>query len=117
MRGSPEPYRLTFRLPAKIGFAVAPGRHQPCLHGCVLIVDKLGLVAIEGPSRQRCFDQAERWLLPLAKDLPPTSIAATLRTPPQFQPGGSDAWTIIVGARIAFSPTPLEPYIPHAQPA
>lgn len=105
-------WRLTFLLPPALGLLVAPGRHSPCLHGCVLAIDRAGVVAIEGPSRDRVFDQATRFLKVNSKSLPPYSAAATLWCP---EPRGRDGWSIIVGAEIAFSPTAMAPTIMPVQ--
>lgn len=130
-------YRLDFTLPPVIGL-VAPGRHHPCLHGCVLTVAPDGRVRVEGLSRERVFDQARRFLriaarghLPGRQGRPkaasPLSLIAVLTTPRQPHrgvPGGQDGWTIILGAEVAFAPTTLPPDIgvpelgaPESQPA
>lgn len=108
MRRDPGIYKLTFLLPPAIGLLAQPGRHQPCLHGCILAIGAAGVVTIEGPSRERVFDQATRFLRVHSKDRPPYSVAATLYCP---EPRGRDGWSIIVGAEIAFSPTSLPPHI------
>lgn len=101
------PYRLSFLLP---GGATAPsGFHQPSPEGCALSVS-WPLVLITGPSRKAVFDHASRLLRITCRHLPPTSIAATLVTP--ARPPGQDAWSIIVGADVAFSPTSLDPEFP-----
>lgn len=109
---TPTAFRLTFLLPPVLGLLVAPGRHQPCLHGCLLEIDRAGLVAIEGPSRERVFEQATRFLRVNGKGRPPYSVTATLSSP---HPSGRDGWSIIVGAEIAFSPTALPPEIMPAE--
>lgn len=96
--------RLTFLLPPALGL-VPPGRHQPCVHGCVLKIAPGGLVSIEGPSREQVFEQTRRFLRLQAKGRPPMTIAATLYTPVEIVRGGPDPWTIIVNAEIAFAPT------------
>lgn len=102
-------YRLVFSLPPLI--VVAPGRHQPCLHGCVLHVRQAGLVEIEGLSREAVFEQANRFLRVHLKNWPAVSIAATLSTPASDRFGRSfprrDGWQIICGATIAFAPTSM----------
>lgn len=115
MRDFPDTYRLTFMLPASLVLLVQPGRHCPCLFGCVLMVDRSGLVSIVGPSRQQVFDQAGRFLRVHCKGRPALTIAATLQTPAAYVPGGRDGWSIIIGAQIAFSPTSIEPHIPAAE--
>jgi hypothetical protein len=100
-----EIYRLSFLLPATM---MAPiGRHQPCQAGCVLHVERGGLVKIDGPSRDRVFEQARRFFRIHSKGLPPMSVAATLETP-AVRPR-RDSWSIIIGADIAFSPTAMPP--------
>ena len=110
---TPSVFRLTFLLPVELGLVVAPGRHCPCLHGCVLIIERSGLVAIEGPSRERVFAQADRFLRVNSKGRPAYSVCATLESPAFADGGrgGRDGWSIIVGAEIAFSPTALRPEI------
>jgi hypothetical protein len=99
-------------LPAALYLRAEPGRHSPCLHGCVLTVESRGVVAIEGPSRDRIFDQAARFLRVVTKGAAAQSIAAVLQTPALGRsPGGRDGWSIITGARVAFSPTSLPPHI------
>jgi hypothetical protein len=110
----PATHKLSFLLPAAISLLVQPGRHQPCLHGCVLTIHRSGLVVIEGPSRERLFEQADRFLRVICKGRPALAIAATLITPPSLPGayrGGRDGWSIIVGAEIAFSPTALAPVL------
>lgn len=98
-------YRLTFLLPDRLAFAVPVGRHQPCLAGCVLDVDRAGLVSIFGLSREQIFAQCRRFMRLVARGHGPLSIAAVLTSP---LPPGRDAWQIIVGADVAFAPTGLE---------
>jgi hypothetical protein len=102
----PGSYRLVFLLPSRLLLMVQPGRHQPCLHGCVLTIDRRGLVTVTGSSRERVFDQAARFLKLICKGHGALSLAATLT-----QPGGRDGWSIIVGADVAFSPTSIEPHV------
>lgn len=115
MRRDPGIYKLTFLLPPAIGLMVQPGRHQPCLAGCVLVIGPCGHVAIEGPSRERVFDQATRFLKVNSKGRPAYSVAATLESPLPCR--GRDGWSIIVGAEIAFSPTSMPPTIMQEQRA
>jgi hypothetical protein len=113
MRASPGTYRFTFTLPRELVPAIPRGRHQPCLEGCVLTITGKFLVAIEGPSRERVFDQARRFLRIVCKDGPAVSLPATLETPlrDRFQRPipGRDSWSIIINAQIAFSPGSLPP--------
>jgi hypothetical protein len=106
---TPCVFRLTFLLPPALGLLVAPGRQQPCLHGCVLTVEVLGHVTIEGPSKEAVFAQCRRFLAANSKGLPAYARAATLESPEPWR--GRDGWSIIVGAEVAFSPTALGPEI------
>jgi hypothetical protein len=102
--------RLTFLLPDIMVLRAQPGRHCPCLHGCVLVVDRRGLVTIEGPSREQVFDQARRFLRTIIKGLPPTSIAAVLTTL-RMGPNAKDTLHIVTGAEITFAFTSVEPAV------
>jgi hypothetical protein len=103
----PGPYRLTFLLPSRLLLMVQSGRHQPCLHGCVLLVGRGGLVTVEGPSKEKVFKQVGLFLKMVCKGHGAVSLAARV-----ISPGGCDGWSIIVGAKVAFSPTCLDPHIP-----
>lgn len=106
-------HRLIFMLPPSLALLAPKGRHQPCIHGVVLRVERGGLVRLEGGSRQALFDQAARFLRRLAKTRPPLSIAATLWTPHETgHPGGRDGWTITINAEVSFAPTALGVDIP-----
>lgn len=100
-------YRLSFLLPD--GASAPAGFHQPSPEGCALQVT-WPLVLIIGPSRGAVFDHASRLLRVTCRHLPPTAVAANLVT--GARPAGQDAWTIIVGADVAFSPTGLDPEFP-----
>lgn len=104
-------YRLTFNLPASLLLRVPHGRHQPCVHGCVLRVDPGGFVAIDGAFRDNVLEQALRFMRVNCRGVPPFSVPATLRTPPQqpYGRGGVDTWQIIVGADVAIVPSPHTP--------
>ena len=108
----PGLYRLTFLLPSRLLLMAQPGRHQPCLHGCVLTVERGGLVTVTGLSKEKVFDQAGRFLKIICKGHGAVSLAATLT-----QPAGRDGWSIIVGAKVAFSATSIEPHIPEGDAA
>ena len=54
--------RLSLILPEALFLSVPPGRHLPCLAGCVLTVHRLGLVAIEAPDEMLARAQLERFL-------------------------------------------------------
>jgi len=103
--------RLTFTLPRRLAFSVPAGRHQPCIAGCILKVDRDGQVVITGLSREQTFEQARRFLRIVAKGHGPLSIVAVLTTPARltYERGGRDGWSIIVGAEIAFTPTTIPP--------
>lgn len=111
MRASSGVYRLTFMLPASLQLRVALGRHSPCLHGCVVSVEPVGLVSIEGPSRERVFDQATRFFRIHAKGLPALTVSSSLQSPAKYCPAGRDTWKIVIGAEISFACTPLDPEI------
>lgn len=100
-------YRLVFQVPPIFALAAPTGRHQPCIHGCVVTLNTAGLVEVIGPSRWRVFEQASRFLALIGKGHEPVSLAATLYTPPPSPraPGGRDQWSIVVGAKVAFAPT------------
>jgi hypothetical protein len=104
-------YRFTFLLDPRLRLSVPPGRHQPCIHGCVLEVDSHGLVTITGPSGERVREQARRMLRIHAKGLGAMVMTGVMVTPPhlRFERGGRDGWSIIVNADVAISPTSLPP--------
>lgn len=107
MRSIPGSFRLTFLLPA--GVAADSGQHQPSPEGCRLHVS-FPLAEITGPSREAVFEHAARFLRVSCRGKAPFSIAAMLATPARLC--GRDAWSIIVGADVAFSPTSLNPHLP-----
>src|SRR5450631_3782474 len=118
---APTVFRLTFLLPPALGLLVAPGRHSPCLHGCMLVIGPCGhrarrlgrrktdvnalLVAIEGPSKERVFEQTTRFLRANSKGRPAYAVPATLESPLPWR--GRDELSIVVGAEIAFSWTSM----------
>ena len=105
-----HPCRLSFMLPGTLVMRAPIGRHAPCLAGCLLTVDRGGLVTVGGPSRERVFDQATRFFRVITKGmgLPPLTIAARLR----YAAGRIDTWQIVLGADIAFAPCGIEPHLP-----
>ena len=110
MRCHPGSFYLSFLLPKGANAAgddVAPG-------DCRIRVSP-PLVKIAGPSRERVFEVATTFLRHVCRDHTPLSIAATLVSPPPVS--GSDGWSIIVGADVAFSPTSLDPHFPRAASA
>lgn len=107
MRSRPASYRLMFLLPkgaSAVGTKTASA-------GCEIHVSP-PMVSICGPSRERVFDLATGLIVHACQGLPPLSIAAILVSPPPVS--GSDSWSIIVGAGVAFSPTSLDPHFPRA---
>lgn len=101
---TPSVFRLIFRLPPSLWLLARPGRHCPCLHGCVLSIDQCRIVEIEGPSRERVCDQAQRFMRVVSKDIAvPDAIPAWLTSPC----GRRDGWSIIVRAEIAIVPTSM----------
>jgi hypothetical protein len=108
VRTSPGQIRLAFLLP--IDFDLAYDGPQPAANGCFLKM--IGpVVEVVGRSREAVFEAATPLLLIINQMLErPISIAATLQSPPC----STDAWSIIVGADIAFSPTSLDPHFPRA---
>jgi hypothetical protein len=76
-----NPYRLTFLLPGSLSAFIAPGVHQPCLAGCILSVNRGGLVSIEGKTRGLVFDQVGRFFRIVARDRPAFLVSAVLLTP------------------------------------
>lgn len=106
---SSDVHRLTFTLPPALRLGVVFGRHQPCLHGCLLSVGTDYRVEIQGPFRERVFDQAKRFLRVHARGHGEQTIEAVLRSPAPSR--GADTWWIIINAEISFSPTPIAPYL------
>lgn len=124
-----EPHRLVFLLPPTLALRAEPGRHSPCLHGCVLKVSQLAQVEIEGPDRTQVLDQAIRFLRVVAKDVikglaPPVTIGAVLRTPGRqreryagdqwprtYGAAGRDGYTIVIGHDVAIAPGPIGPHV------
>jgi len=110
MRCHPGSFHLSFLLPKGVDAPWGLDSHFPHL-GCRIRV-AAPLVKIQGPSRERVFEYAGLVLREICHGRPPLSIAATLVSPPPVS--GSDSWTIIVGADVAFSPTSLDPHFPKA---
>lgn len=109
MRCHPGSYRLSFLLPR--GALACPGSHRPSPDGCLLHIT-YPMAEIIAPSREAAFEHAAR-LLRVSCRGQRASIAARLETP--SRPVGSDAWTIVVGADVAFTPTGLDPYFPKPE--
>ncbi|TMJ05811.1 MAG: hypothetical protein E6G97_02065 [Alphaproteobacteria bacterium] len=108
-------YRLTFTLPATLRLGVLIGRHQPCLHGCVLRVDEQYQVAIEGQYRVRVFDQARTFLRVHSKGHGELKIRAVMKSPARIARGSDTVW-IVIGAAITFSESAIEPDIGVGEP-
>lgn len=104
------PFRLSFLLPDSISAFVRPGRHCPCLAGCLVEVHRNSLVTVDGRSRTEVFRQAQIWLRPLIKDRPPFSMAANLVTRDRHRV----PYQIVIRAEVAFVPGALEAEIPAA---
>lgn len=110
--------RLQFLLPADVSFALAPGRHHPCIAGTILTVDSHGNVEVCAMHREQAFDMAARFLgEAVAQDRVPFSMAAVMFA--DDMPFGRFTWSITIGAKIAFAATSLPPEIyprRHAAP-
>lgn len=90
-----SPYRLLFRLPPALGLSVLPGRHTPCVHGCVLVIEPDLQVSIEGPSREQLFNQTRRFMRVTARGHGPFVIPASLYSP-RGDLWAVDTWHITV---------------------
>jgi hypothetical protein len=121
MRSCPASHILTFRTPP--GARIEVGFRVDSPLGCILEIGCTGLVTILGPSREAVFELAARLLRAACRGLPPAAVSARLYQPrPNAElsegrdwlelPGPVDGWTIIIGAEVAFSPTPLDPHLP-----
>jgi hypothetical protein len=123
--------KLSFLLPATLVLRAMPGRHAPCLAGCLVEVGHGGLVEVIGPDREAVFEQAARFLRVVMRgtSLPARTIAAQVATQGELgaEPGAParrDGWQIVIGAEIAFVAGGIEPRLfplraprPQAQPA
>ena len=102
-------YRLTFVLP-KAARQLASGHFTGWVKDCEL--DIAGpFVAVLAPSKERAMEQAAKVVRITCHDLAHLTIAARLDSPDRC--AGSDAWTIIVNADIAFAPTGLGAEFPE----
>ena len=101
-------FHLSFLLPKGITFRPAVDGHFAS-PGCSFRISH-PLVKILGPSREALFAAATAFLRSLVRAPGALSITALLSSPAPA--GGSDGWTIIVGADIAFSPTGLGAWLP-----
>jgi hypothetical protein len=96
---SGAPYALTFLLPAGLWAFVRPGTHQPCLAGCLLTIDRAGLVTVTGKTRPAVFDQVSRFFRLVAKDRPAFMVSAVLKVPD----GPREAWEIAINSAVTFT--------------
>lgn len=103
-------YRLKFRLPPALSLAVVPGRHIPCLHGCVLTIDPDLSVEIEGASREQLFAQTRRFMRVTGRGHGAFLVAATLYTPVGHL-HRADTWHIAVDCAVVIAATPIAPDI------
>lgn len=104
---SPDDFRLLFDLPPALRLSVLPGRHQPCIHGSVLEIDRDHIVTVDGRERVLVFEQARRFLRVANKDHGKQAIEAVL-----VYPGGArETVNISVGADVVFSTTAIKPDI------
>jgi hypothetical protein len=94
-----SPYRLTFMLPGSLSAFIAPGVHQPCVAGCILSVNRAGLVTIEGKTRGLVFEQASRFFRLTAKERPAFIVASILVTPDRRK----EHWEIAVNSAVTFT--------------
>ena len=104
---------ICFQLPKAMGL-IPSGRHQPCLHGCVLTVGSIGLseslVRIDGPSREQVIEQALRFVRVHARGgLKIPEIACVI-----VGPGGRDGGWITVDAKVVFTYGAIEPVAERA---
>lgn len=129
-------WRLTFALPVIFSLLTKPGRHGPCLMGCLVTlgnrdaighaVDTAGMSALAGyfvvvdaTSREGALEQAARFLRGLLRELrqvgnlpPATSIPAKMRGPIGETWCRTDRLNIVVGADVTFAEGGIEPYLP-----
>jgi hypothetical protein len=108
MRSSPGSFRLSFLLPP--GVTAAPDTYSGWVPHCAVEIDRLRAV-ITGPSKDAVIEQAARLVRVICLGRRDLSIDATLESPPPLS--GRDAWTIVVGADIAFLPTGLGALFPE----
>lgn len=115
MRSIPGSYILSFLLPKGFDLPATERENHPRLDCWIRCTPPL--LKVYGPSREAVFHCATDSLRAAVYDSAalPVSIAATLRSPPPVS--GSDAWSIIVGADVAFSPTSLGAHFPRAATA
>jgi hypothetical protein len=100
-------FRLVFYLPPALHLSVLPGRHQPCIAGCVLTIDDDHIVTVDGRSRESVLEQARRFLRVSNKGHGAQLITATLVHPD----GATDTVHIAVDVDVVFSMTAIPPDI------
>jgi hypothetical protein len=93
------PFRLTFMLPDGLAGFVSPGVHQPCIAGCLLTINRGGLIHVDGKARAAVFDQARRFFRIVAKDRPAFIVSASLVTADRRR----EAWEIAVNSDVTFT--------------
>lgn len=99
--------KLCFTLPEVLALVIQPGRHQPCLHGCVLNVHRHGLVTIDGPDTAQVIAQVSRFLKTISKNrMVDKPIAVTITGPE-----GRDRGWMTVRAAVSFSWGGVEPVV------
>jgi hypothetical protein len=124
MRSRPSSFSHTcsFLLPGGARFDSGVLVDSP--YPCFVELGRIGHVTIMGASSDAVFDQAARILEVACAGVPlPLSVACTLFTADQVPvgdgrdwlrlEGATDAWSIIVNAKVAFSPTSLNPHFPN----
>jgi hypothetical protein len=110
---NPADICLVFRLPEALTLSVLPGRHRPCLHGCLLDIDRDFVVTVEGKTRELVFEQARRFLRLANKGHGRQLITATLG----YRMGPRETVHVAVEADVVFSTTPIPPDIgDHIRP-
>lgn len=125
--GSPQPadpirtglWRLSFALPGFLALLAKPGRHAPCLMGCLVTIGMHGYAVVDGTSRERVLEQATAFLRMLLRELrrvgnvpPATSIPARMRGPMGESWCRTDSLYIAIGADVTFAEGGIEPYLP-----
>lgn len=97
--------RLKFLLPETLRLGVVFGRHNPCLHACLLEVRPDWFVEITGPSRDLVFEQARRFLRVHSRGHGPMTFNSVVISPARIC-RGRDGWSITLGSSVTFSATP-----------
>lgn len=115
-------WRLTFALPVIFSLLIKPGRHGPCLMGCLVNLGVNGYVVVDATSREGALEQAARFLRGLLRELrqvgnlpPPLSIPAKMRGPIGETWCRTDALHIAIAADVTFAEGGIEPFIPSPE--